>query len=69
MHDKENASLQNYGAYLEKEVAGISEAKLVGLSTGDVELTNQEWEYQVETDTATHPVLFGCGPVMVKERI
>ncbi|OAE33010.1 hypothetical protein AXG93_1913s1110 [Marchantia polymorpha subsp. ruderalis] len=39
--------LQNYGAYLEKEVAGISEAKLVGLSTGDVELTNQEWEYQI----------------------
>ncbi|KAG6549924.1 hypothetical protein Mapa_008435 [Marchantia paleacea] len=39
--------LQNYGAFLEKEVAGISEAKLVGLSTGDVELTNQEWEYQI----------------------
>ncbi|KAL2630274.1 hypothetical protein R1flu_014960 [Riccia fluitans] len=38
---------QNYGPFLEKEVAGIAEAELVGLPTGDLNLTNQQWEYQV----------------------
>ncbi|TVU50514.1 hypothetical protein EJB05_01887 [Eragrostis curvula] len=44
----EIVGLQNYGAFLEKDGAGIrGHVKLTGLSSGDIDLTNSLWTYQV----------------------
>lgn len=40
--------LQNYGAFLEKDGAGIQgPLRLTGLATGDIVLTSTEWTYQI----------------------
>lgn len=40
--------LQNYGAYLEKDGAGIKgKIKLTGFKNGDIDLSKSLWTYQV----------------------
>lgn len=39
---------QNYGAFMEKDGAGIKgKIKLTGSKNGDVDLTESSWTYQV----------------------
>lgn len=41
-------TLQNYGAFLEKDGAGISGTiKLTGFKNGDIDLSKSLWTYQV----------------------
>ncbi|GAB2295688.1 Beta-galactosidase 9 [Dionaea muscipula] len=44
----ETVGLQNYGAFFEKDGAGIrGQIKLIGLSNGDIDLAKFPWTYQV----------------------